>query len=104
MQLPVELVVLSACQTALGKEVRGEGLFGLTRGFMYVGAKRTVSTLWKVDDSATAELMELFYKEMLQNGSTPAAALQTAKNKLRKQKPWQAPFFWAGFIIQGDWR
>lgn len=104
MQLPVELVVLSACQTALGKEVRGEGLFGLTRGFMYVGAMRAVSSLWKVDDSATAELMELFYKEMLQHGSTPAAALQTAKNKFRRQKPWQAPFYWAGFIIQGDWR
>lgn len=104
MQLPVELVVLSACQTALGKEVRGEGLFGLTRGFMYVGAKRTVSSLWKVDDPATADLMELFYKEMLQKGSTPAAALQSAKNSLRKQKAWQAPFYWAGFIMQGDWR
>jgi CHAT domain-containing protein/predicted negative regulator of RcsB-dependent stress response len=104
MNLPVELVVLSACQTALGKEVRGEGLFGLTRGFMYAGARRTISSLWKVDDSATAELMELFYQEMLVNGRTPAAALQRAKNTLRKQKAWEHPFNWAGFIIQGDWR
>jgi CHAT domain-containing protein len=104
MHLPIELVVLSACQTALGKEVRGEGLFGLTRGFMYVGAKRAVSSLWKVNDSATAELMELFYKEMLLNGRSPAAALQSAKNNLRKQKRWQEPFYWAGFIIQGEWK
>lgn len=104
LHLPVEVVVLSACQTALGKEIKGEGLFGLTRGFMHAGARQVVSSLWKVDDSATAELMELFYKEMLTNKRSPAAALQIAKLDLRKRKRWQNPFYWAGFIIQGDWR
>lgn len=104
LNLSAELIVLSACQTALGKEIRGEGLFGLTRGFMHAGAKQVVSSLWKVDDSATADLMELFYKEMLVNGRSPAAALQQAKINLRKQKRWQNSFYWAGFIIQGDWR
>lgn len=104
LHLPVELVVLSACQTALGKDVRGEGLFGLTRGFIHAGAKQVVSSLWKVDDSATADLMELFYKELLVNGQPAPSALQKAKIELRKQKRWQRPFYWAGFIIQGDSR
>lgn len=104
LHLPVELVVLSACQTALGKEIRGEGLFGLTRGFMHAGARQVVSSLWKVDDSATADLMGLFYTEMLVHGRSPAAALQQAKFNMRKQRRWQQPFYWAGFIIQGDWR
>ena len=104
MNLSADLVVLSACQTALGKQVRGEGLIGLTRGFMYAGSPRVVASLWKVDDVATAELMKLFYKKMLQDKMRPAAALRAAKVEMWKQKRWNAPFYWAAFEIQGEWR
>lgn len=104
LRLPAEVVVLSACQTALGKEVRGEGLIGLTRGFMYAGAPRVVASLWQVDDLATAELMKRFYAGMLKDGLRPAAALRAAQLELWKQKPRAAPFFWAAFVLQGEWR
>ncbi len=103
-ELPVDLVVLSACQTALGREVRGEGLVGLTRGFMYAGAKRVVASLWQVDDQATAELMTRFYRHMLRGGRRPAAALRAAQRELAREPRWAAPYFWAGFVIQGEWR
>ena len=104
LNLSADLVVLSACQTALGKEIKGEGLLGLTRGFMYAGSPRVVASLWKVDDVATAELMKLFYKKMLQEKMRPAAALRAAKVEMWKQKRWNAPFYWAAFEIQGEWR
>jgi len=104
LNLPAELVVLSACQTGIGKQVKGEGLMALTRGFMYAGAARLVASLWKVDDAATAKLMEQFYKEMFVNGKKPAAALQAAQLYLRKQRRWSSPNYWAGFFIQGEWR
>jgi CHAT domain-containing protein/tetratricopeptide (TPR) repeat protein len=101
LKLPVDLVVLSACQTGLGKDVKGEGLIGLTRGFMYAGASGVVASLWKVDDDATAELMKHFYAAMFEKGLTPAAALRDAQLKMREQKRWRDPYFWAGFVIQG---
>jgi CHAT domain-containing protein/Tfp pilus assembly protein PilF len=104
LNLPAELVVLSACQTGVGKQIQGEGLIALTRGFMYAGAARLVASLWKVDDAATAKLMEQFYKEMFTNGKKPAAALQAAQLYLRKQPRWNSPVYWAGFFIQGEWR
>ena len=104
LNLPVDLVVLSACRTALGKEIKGEGLVGLVRGFLYAGAARVVASLWKVDDEATAELMKHFYQEMLQKGTSPAAALQAAQIAMWQQKRWQAPYYWAAFVIQGEWR
>lgn len=104
MRLPVEMVVLSACQTGLGKQVRGEGLIGLTRGFMYAGAERVVASLWKVDDAATAELMSVFYKGMLRDGLPPPAALRAAQMSVRAQKRWHAPYYWAGFVLQGEWK
>jgi CHAT domain-containing protein/tetratricopeptide (TPR) repeat protein len=104
LRLTAEVVVLSACQTALGKEVRGEGLIGLTRGFMYAGAPRVVASLWQVDDLATAELMKRFYTGMLKDGLRPAAALRAAQLELWKQKPRSAPFYWAAFVLQGEWR
>lgn len=97
-------MVLSACQTALGKEVGEEGLIGLTRGFMYAGAPRVVASLWKVDDEATAELMKKFYEGMLRDQETPAQALRGAQQWMRTQKQWQAPYYWAGFVLQGEWR
>jgi hypothetical protein len=104
MRLSADLVVLSACETGLGKDVRGEGLVGLTRGFMYAGAKSVVASLWKVDDRATAEFMGHFYKAMLRDGMPPSAALRSAKESMRRQKQWRAPYFWAGFVLQGEYR
>ncbi|HYB52292.1 MAG TPA: CHAT domain-containing protein, partial [Thermoanaerobaculia bacterium] len=98
-----EMVVLSACRTALGKEVRGEGLVGLTRAFMYAGAARVVASLWTVDDVATAELMKRFYEGMLgPSRLPPPAALKAAQLAMAKQKRWEHPYYWASFVIQGD--
>ena len=104
LQLSADLVVLSACRTALGKRVRGEGLMSLTRGFMYAGSKRVVSSLWEVDDELTAKLMERFYWYMLEKKMKPAAALRAAQIDLRKESPDHSPYFWAAFTIQGEWR
>jgi CHAT domain-containing protein len=104
LDLPAELVVLSACQTGLGKEIRGEGLVGLARGFMYAGAQRVMASLWKVDDSATAEMMAHFYRDMFATKKSPAAALRAAQAEMLKQKRWRAPYYWAGFVLQGEYR
>ena len=104
LRLPAELVVLSACQTALGRDIRGEGLVGLTRGFMYAGAQRVVASLWQVDDLATAELMRKFYKKMLQDKLRPAAALRAAQIEMLQTKRRQSPYFWAAFVLQGEWK
>ncbi|MBL8206847.1 MAG: CHAT domain-containing protein [Blastocatellia bacterium] len=104
LKLPAELVVLSACETGLGKDVKGEGLVGLTRGFMYAGAARIVVSLWSVNDRATADLMTRFYQKMLQRGARPAAALRAAQIEMWQQKQWQSPFYWAPFVMQGEWR
>ncbi|MGE0129512.1 MAG: tetratricopeptide repeat protein [Blastocatellales bacterium] len=105
LKLPAtELVVLSACQTGLGKEVRGEGVIGLTRGFMYAGAPRVVVSLWNVSDRATADLMKSFYQGMLARGLRPAAALRSAQVEMLKLKQRQAPYYWAAFGLQGEWR
>ena len=104
LNLPAELVVLSACETGLGKEIKGEGLVGLTQGFMYAGARRVVVSLWNVNDKATAELMARFYRGMLREKKTPAAALRTAQMEMSRQKQWQSPYYWAAFTLQGEWR
>jgi CHAT domain-containing protein len=104
LKLSAELVVLSACRTGLGKEVRGEGLVGLTRGFMYAGAPRVVVSLWSVSDEATAELMARFYRGMLSEKLRPAAALRAAQISLMKESRWQSPFYWAAFTLQGEWK
>jgi CHAT domain-containing protein len=104
LRLPADLVVLSGCRTALGKELRGEGLIGLTRGFMFAGAPRVVVSLWDVQDRATAELMKKFYSRMLLQGSPPAAALRAAQTDLAASTEWSAPYHWAGFVLVGDWR
>ncbi len=104
LNLPAELVVLSACQTGLGEQVRGEGVVGLTRGFMYAGAPRVVVSLWSVDDQATAELMSKFYTGMLKKGLKPAAALRAAQIEVWKQDKWKSPYYWAAFGLQGEWK
>lgn len=103
IRAPVALVVLSACQTALGKDVRGEGLLGLTRGFMYAGASGVMSSLWMAEDKATSELMKQFYANMLQKGMPPGAALREAQNSIRQDPRWRAPYFWAAFTLQGEY-
>jgi len=104
LQLNADLIVLSACETGLGKEIKGEGLIGLTRGFMYSGAPRVVASLWSVDDLATAELMKLFYQRMLKDGLPAGAALRAAQLELSRQKRWASPYFWAGFVLHGEWK
>jgi CHAT domain-containing protein len=104
LRLDADLVVLSGCETALGKEVRGEGLVGLTRAFMYAGAARVVASLWRVEDRATAELMDRFYRAMLVRGATPAAALRSAQLSLREERRFRQPYYWAPFLLEGDWR
>jgi CHAT domain-containing protein len=104
LKLEANLVTLSACQTALGKEVKGEGLVGLTRGFMYAGAPRVVASLWQVEDRATAVLMGRFYEAMLRRGLRPAAALREAQVSMSKDRRWRAPHNWAAFTFQGEWK
>lgn len=104
LKLKPQMVVLSACQTGLGKEVENEGLIGLTRGFLANGTPRIVSTLWKVDDAASAALMSRFYRAMLKENKKPPAALQTAQNELRQIPRFSNPRFWAAFVLTGEWR
>jgi CHAT domain-containing protein/Tfp pilus assembly protein PilF len=104
LHLSSDLVVLSACQTALGGEIRGEGLIGLTRGFLYAGARSVVASLWEVDDRTSAELMKHFYEGILVRGERPAAALKAAQVAMWKTRGWDAPYYWAAYTLQGEWR
>jgi CHAT domain-containing protein len=105
LKLPADLIVLSACQTALGKEIKGEGLVGLTRGFMYAGAQRVVASLWSVDDQATSELMKTFYQGIFgERKLRPAAALREAQITMLKTKRFASPYYWSAFTLQGEWR
>lgn len=105
LNLPVELVVLSACQTGLGENIRGEGLVSLTRGFMYAGAARVMASLWNIDDRAAAELMMRFYGHLFGPQQLSAtAALRAAQVEMWKDARWQFPYYWAAFVLQGEWR
>ena len=104
LSLSSDLVVLSGCQTALGKHVDGEGLLGMTRGFFYAGAPQVMASLWPIRDRATAELSRRFYQGIFKGGLRPAAALRQAQLSMRRERRWQDPFYWAAFTIQGDWR
>jgi CHAT domain-containing protein len=104
LKLSADLVVLSACRTAAGKDIRGEGMTGLTRGFMYAGTPRVLGSFWATEDKATSELMVRFYRNMLRRDMRPAAALQAAQVEMLRDRRWQSPYFWAGFTIHGEWR
>jgi CHAT domain-containing protein/Tfp pilus assembly protein PilF len=104
LKFNADLVVLSGCRTALGKEVRGEGLLGLTRGFMYAGAPRVLASLWRVPDKATAELMRRYYRGLLLQRLSPAAALRAAQSSILQDTRWAAPYYWAAFVLQGEWK
>lgn len=104
MNLKADMVVLSACQTALGTEIKGEGLIGLTRAFMYGGASRVVASLWQTDDRATAVLMDRFYEALLTKRLSGAAALRSAQISMWQDKRWREPRYWAAFTLQGEWK
>ncbi len=104
LRLRADLVTLSACETAMGKDIRGEGLIGLARGFLYAGATRVVASLWKVDDNAAAAFMERFYGNFYRRGMSPAAALRATQSEMRRTTEWHAAYYWSAFILQGDWR
>jgi CHAT domain-containing protein/tetratricopeptide (TPR) repeat protein len=104
LDLPAELAVLSGCRTGLGREIRGEGLVGLPQAFFRAGTRRVLVSLWNVRDQATAELMIRFYRQLLGERLSPAAALRSAQLSLGREERWRSPYFWAGFCLQGDWR
>jgi CHAT domain-containing protein len=99
----LDLVVLSACNTALGEQVPGEGLRGLTQAFFAAGSQRVLGTLWEVDDQATSEWMRHFYQSLKKTPS-PATALHDAQKAMAADPQWSAPYYWAGFVLAGDWR
>lgn len=103
LTLSARLVVLSGCETGLGRLVDGEGLLGLSRAFFYAGADQVVSTLWPVPDRTTAELMGHFYYAHLHDKLSVPDALRQAQLKIRENAGWNNPFYWAAFIVQGDW-
>jgi CHAT domain-containing protein/Tfp pilus assembly protein PilF len=104
LKLSANLVVLSACQSGMGQNVKGEGMVGLTRGFMYAGAQRVAVSLWNVDDEGTSVLMQKFYRKMLQEKLAPAAALRAAQMEMMQDQEWQSPYYWAAFTLQGEWK
>lgn len=103
-ELAADLVTLSACETALGRELRGEGLLGLTRAFLHAGASSVVASLWQVPDRATAELMRTFYERQFQDGLSPATALRQAQLAVSAERRWSDPYYWASFVAHGEWR
>lgn len=104
LELRADLAVLSACRTGLGRELRGEGLVGLTHAFFRAGVRQVVISRWSVDDRATSVLMERFYRNLWHRELPPAAALRRAQLSLRAEERWSAPYYWAAFELQGDWR
>jgi CHAT domain-containing protein len=104
LKLQAELTTLSGCETGLGKELRGEGVLGLTRGCLYAGSQRVLVSLWKISDQATANLMTNLYSKILKNGETPAAALRAAQITMLNDPETKAPFYWAAFVLEGEWR
>jgi CHAT domain-containing protein len=101
IKLNAELVVLSACQSGKGKIHKGEGVSGLTRAFLYAGAKSVVASLWNINDKSTSQFMTYFY-EFISQGMAKIEALQRAKIKMIKSD-YSHPFYWAAFILSGEY-
>ncbi|MEA5545869.1 CHAT domain-containing tetratricopeptide repeat protein, partial [Limnoraphis robusta CCNP1324] len=103
LTLSADLVVLSACQTGVGQDIRGEGLVSLTRGFMYAGAERVVVSLWAVADNSTSEFMQNYYRKILETGSNHATAMREVQLEMIQSNNYNAPYYWAAFVFQGEW-
>jgi CHAT domain-containing protein len=101
LRLQADLVTLSACETGLGRMVRGEGVLGLPRAFFFAGTPRVIVSLWSVSDRSTADLMVGLYRQLLQEGAAPAVALGRAKRTLREGVEFAHPFYWAPFVLMG---
>jgi CHAT domain-containing protein len=104
LHMPADLVVLSVCESAVGKSVGGEGAANLARAFFYAGARRVVASLWPVDDRASVAFMRAFYGALLGKHLSPAQALIEAQREMRANPRWQAPYYWSGYVVEGDWR
>jgi CHAT domain-containing protein len=104
LNIPADLIVLSACDSGVGKSMSTEGIFSLSRAFFYAGAHRVLASLWAVDDRAAAAFMTDFYRALLVDKSLPAEALRSAQEKMSRDPRWSAAYYWAGFVLQGDWR
>jgi len=104
LKLGAPLVMLSACESGLGKVKRGEGVIGLTRAFMYAGAPTVGVTLWSVADKPTAELMTDFYQQLLGPNPSPSSAMRQAQLAMISGKKYSAPFYWAPFVMVGEWK
>ena len=103
LKLSADLVVLSSCDSALGKDLESEGIIGLPRGFLYAGARSVIASLWKVDDQATAKLMSSLYTR-IRRGESPGSALRDAQLEMVHDPQWSKPYYWAAFVLQGDYR
>ena len=104
LDLSSDLVVLSACQSGVGKEIKGEGMMSLNNAFLQAGAKSVISSAWKVDDDATAEFMKRFYTNLVAEQLTPAAALRQTQIEMMQNTQFKSPFYWAAFTVQGEFR
>jgi CHAT domain-containing protein/tetratricopeptide (TPR) repeat protein len=104
LDLSADLVVLSACSTALGPEIDREGMSGLAQSFLEAGARQVLVSLWNVGDVSTAELMQRFYRHLLGDRRPAGEALRLAQQEMWLQPRWRSPDHWAGFVLQGDWR
>jgi CHAT domain-containing protein len=103
VRMDADMVTLSACGTALGKEMSGEGILGLTRAFHYAGARTVMASLWAVADTSTAELMKRFYTHYKKTG-TKDAALRSAQIEMIRRSSSSHPYHWAAFQVMGDWK
>jgi len=103
LRLSADLVVLSSCDSALGKDLNSEGIIGLPRGFLYAGAKSVIASLWKVNDDATATLMSRLYAR-IRKGEGPGSALRGAQLEMMQDEQWSSPYYWAAFVLQGDYK
>ena len=103
LKLSADLVVLSSCDSALGRDLESEGIIGLPRGFLYAGAKSVIASLWKVNDDATATLMSRLYAR-IKKGESPSSALRGAQLEMVQDEHWANPYYWAAFVLQGDYR
>ena len=103
LNLNADLVVLSACQSGLGKQIKGEGILSLGQSFLSAGARRLIVSLWNVDDKVSAELMARFYRKHLLDKKNISVAFREAQLEILRDKRWKSPFYWAGFVLEGDW-